>query len=213
MKILISGGCRETIAHIAKTCPHLRRYMGWMNSPRHCYSIQTLRKIGCTSMCLDNAAYSNFCPDAYSRMLDKWADAPIPVEWVTIPDVVGNAALTNTLFDKWQDRIFAFPRAYVAQDGAEDLELPWDDFKCLFIGGTTGWKLSQSAESVVKEGKRRGKVIHMGRVNSQKRMRYAFQLGCESVDGTGYSKYNKKELRKALEYVHFLHNELFLDYL
>ena len=212
MKILISGGCRETIVHICRTYPHLLQYMGWMNSPRHCYSIETLEKIGCESMCLDNAAYSNFCPDAYHRMLKKWAEAPIPVEWVTVPDAVGNAALTNALFSEWLDCVKAFPIAYVAQDGVEDLELPWDDFRCLFIGGTTDWKLSYCAENVIKEGKRRGKVIHMGRVNSQKRMRYAYQLGCDSIDGTGYSKYNKKELLRALQYVDSMHHQQFVGF-
>ena len=161
-------------------------------------------------MCLDNAAYSNWCEESYLKMLDRWEDAIIPVEWVTIPDVVGDARATGDLFEEWHERI-SLPRAFVAQDGAEDLELPWDRFRCLFIGGTTEWKLSRSAESVMKEAKRRGKVLHLGRVNSQKRMRYAYQFGCDSVDGTGYSKYNKKELQKALEYVHRLHSTNFLD--
>ena len=163
-------------------------------------------------MCLDNAAYSNFCEDSYLKMLDRWEDAPIPVEWVTVPDVVGDAIKTNALFEKWHDKIY-LPRAFVAQDGAEDLQLPWDHFRCLFIGGTTDWKLSYAAESVMNECKKRGKELHMGRVNSQKRMRYAFQLGCDSIDGTGYSKYNKKELQKALEFCHSLdHGQMLLDY-
>ena len=209
MKILISGGCRQTIVNIVRTQPHLIRYMGWMNSPRHMYSIDTLKKIGCRSMCLDNAAYSNWSEEHYLKMLDRWTDAIIPVEWVTIPDVVGDARETSRLFEAWHERV-SLPIAFVAQDGAEDLELPWDRFRCLFVGGTTDWKLSQAAESVMKEAKRRNKVLHLGRVNSQKRMRYAYQLGCDSVDGTGYSKYNKKELLKALEFVHNLQKQLFL---
>lgn len=208
MKILISGGCRQTIVNIVRTQPHLIQYMGWMNSPRHMYSIDTLKKIGCQSMCLDNAAYSNWCEDSYLKMLDRWQDAIIPVDWVTVPDVVGCAKQTNDLFEKWHERI-SLPLAFVAQDGAEDLELPWGEFKCLFIGGTTDWKLSQCAESVAREAKHRCKVLHMGRVNSQKRMRYAYQLGCDSIDGTGYSKYNKKELLKALQYAEVLDRQQF----
>ena len=211
MKILISGGHRETNARIHREFPILSQYMGWMNSPRHMYSIDTLREIGCRSMCLDNAAYSNWSESHYLKMLDRWADAIIPVEWVTVPDVVGNAKATQNLFEEWYHRI-SLPRAFVAQDGAEDLELPFNDFKCLFIGGTTVWKLSQSAVDVVKEAKHQCKVVHMGRVNSQKRLRYAYQLGCDSIDGTGYSKYNKKELIKALEYVHYLHQQAFIDF-
>ena len=162
-------------------------------------------------MCLDNAAYSNWCADAYQKMLHRWSDAPIPVEWVTLPDVVGGARETQCLFEEWCHQI-SLPRAFVAQDGSEDLELPWDHFHCLFIGGTTDWKLSRAAEDVAREAKHRCKTLHMGRVNSQKRLRYAYQLGCDSVDGTGYSKYNKKELLKALEYVDALHRQQFINF-
>ena len=211
MRILISGGCRQTLVNIRRKYPYLCRYMGWINSPRHSYSDKSIKRIGISSMCLDNAAFSNWCEESYLKMLDKWADAIIPIEWVTLPDVVGDAHKTNQLFGEWYEKV-SLPRAYVAQDGAEDLELPFAYFKCLFIGGTTDWKLSRSAESVIQEGKRQNKVIHMGRVNSQKRMRYAYQLGCDSVDGTGYSKYNKIELLKFLEYVHTLHNQIFLEF-
>lgn len=211
MKLLISGGCRQTIVNIAKMYPALWKYMGWMNSPRHMYSIDTLLKIGCESICLDNAAYSNFSEEHYLKMLDRWLTPVIPVEWVTVPDVVSDAKATYSLFEKWYDRI-SLPRAFVAQDGSEDLELPWDHFKTLFIGGSTDWKLSRAAEDVAREAKHRGKVLHMGRVNSQKRLRYAYQLGCDSVDGTGYSKYNKKELLKALQYVEVLHRQQFFEW-
>ena len=209
MKILISGGCRETIVNICRTQPRLIQYMGWLNSPRHMYSVGTMVRIGCKSMCLDNSAYSNFCEKLYMKMLDRWSDAIIPVEWVTIPDVVGDAVATRDLWEKWQDKVY-LPKAFVAQDGAEDLQLPWGLFTCLFVGGTTAWKLSACAESLVREAKGRGKIVHMGRVNSQKRLRYAYQIGCDSIDGTGYSKYNKKELQRALKYVETLHCQQFL---
>ena len=80
----------------------------------------------------------NWCEDSYLRMLDRWEDAPIVVEWVTLPDVVGDAERTLCLFEKWRDKV-CLPRSFVAQDGSEDLELPWDCFSCLFIGGTTEW--------------------------------------------------------------------------
>ena len=162
-------------------------------------------------MCLDNAAYSNFCENAYKRMLDRWQNAIIPVEWVTIPDVVGDAEATGILFEQWHEQV-SLPKAFVAQDGAENLQLPWDAFTCLFIGGTTDWKLSRCAESLVQEAKHRCKIVHMGRVNSQKRSRYAYQIGCDSIDGTGYSKYNKKELLPALRYVETLHRQQFFDF-
>ena len=67
--------------------------------------------------------------------------------------------------------------------------MPWDDFDALFIGGTTDWKLGDGAAQLVREAKRRGKWVHMGRVNSLRRMIYAESIGCDSADGT-MLKYN-----------------------
>ena len=61
---------------------------------------------------------------------------------------------------------------------------PWDDFDALFIGGSTSWKLGPGAAAVAYDAKLRGKWVHMGRVNSLRRMRYAESIGCDSADGT-----------------------------
>lgn len=37
---------------------------------------------------------------------------------------------------------------------------------------------------LVAAAKRRGKHVHMGRVNSRRRWSYAEHIGCDSVDGT-----------------------------
>jgi hypothetical protein len=87
-------------------------------------------------------------------------------------------------------RSLGFPVAIVAQNQAEELEWPWEEFDALFIGGTmTGkprheWKESDAAASLVAEARRRGKWVHMGRVNGWPRMRRAEAMGCHSCDGT-----------------------------
>lgn len=62
--------------------------------------------------------------------------------------------------------------------------MPWHTFDVLFIGGSTEWKLGPGARALVAEAKRRGKWVHMGRVNSGRRWSYAEHIGCDSVDGT-----------------------------
>lgn len=106
--------------------------------------------------------------------------------FATAPDVVGNAAATLAMSAPMLARIRAagYPVALVAQDGLEALPVPWDEFDVLFIGGTTEWKLSEAAAGLAREAKRRGKWVHMGRVNSLRRMRYAEAIGCDSADGT-----------------------------
>lgn len=81
-------------------------------------------------------------------------------------------------------RALGLPAALVAQNGLERMAVPWDAFDVLFVGGTTAWKLSPQAAALVYEAKRREKHVHMGRVNSARRLRYASEIGCDSVDGT-----------------------------
>lgn len=54
----------------------------------------------------------------------------------------------------------------------------------LFLGGNTEWKLSAAASGVVAEAKVHDKWVHIGRVISERRLRYAYHIGCDSADGT-----------------------------
>jgi hypothetical protein len=83
-----------------------------------------------------------------------------------------------------QIRAAGFPAALVAQDGLEDLPISWRSFDALFLGGTTHWKLGAAAARLAQQARRRGLWVHMGRVNSLRRLRYAQLIGCHSADGT-----------------------------
>jgi hypothetical protein len=79
-----------------------------------------------------------------------------------------------------------YPAAVVAQDGAELLQWPWDDFDVLFIGGRveTKWKTSPAAEQLVHRARNAGLWCHAGRVNSLKRLERCRSMGINSCDGT-----------------------------
>lgn len=135
----------------------------------------------------DNGRFSrpqDYTDAAYLAWLAKMPAASCL--FATAPDVVGDAAATLELSAPMFGPIreAGYRPALVAQDGLEALPVPWDDFDALFIGGTTAWKLSESARALAAEGKRRGKWVHMGRVNSQIRVDIAESMGCDSVDGT-----------------------------
>lgn len=102
------------------------------------------------------------------------------------PDVVGDAAATwkRSRYVLPVLRALGFRAALVAQDGLDPRRLDWDAFDCLFVGGTTAYKLSESAYRAVAEAKARGKWCHMGRVNSLRRLRAAAMAGYDSADGT-----------------------------
>ena len=113
-----------------------------------------------------------------------------PDELVVLPDgtVVGDAMGTLMKFHDWAVEIRAagFPVALVAQNGLEKLLhcVPWGMVDCLFIGGNTEWKLSDEARCCIVEAKRRGKLVHMGRVNSFGRLARASEMLCDTADGT-----------------------------
>lgn len=123
--------------------------------------------------------------------------------FVTAPDVVADACSTLAMFNAWEPVIHAhrLPVALVLQDGQENLCMPWGRCEAVFIGGSTDYKLSDTVRWLVREAKWRGKWVHMGRVNSLERLRYARDIGCDSVDGTGYSRFPDTNLPGALKYL------------
>lgn len=109
------------------------------------------------------------------------------------PDVVGDmvATLARSLPMLPRIRGLGFKAALVGQDGAELVSIPWGEFDTWFIGGSTTWKLSPKSRDLALEAKRRGKWVHMGRVNSYQRVQIAYSWRCDSVDGT-YLKFGPR---------------------
>jgi hypothetical protein len=138
--------------------------------------------------CADNGCFGKGYPgdEKWLAWLERNAYASADCLFATAPDVVGDAAATLARSAPFLPRIRAlgYPAALVAQDGLEHLQTPWSEFDVLFIGGSTEWKLGPAARTLIKEAKARGKWVHMGRVNSERRYRYAHYIGCDSVDGT-----------------------------
>jgi hypothetical protein len=121
--------------------------------------------------------------------------------FVTAPDVVADAPATLRRSEYFLPLIrhcTPFRAALVAQDGLEDMDVPWDEFDALFLGGSTRWKLGPEARTLAAEAHRRHKWVHMGRVNSLRRLRYADAIGCDSVDGTYLTYAPRQNLPRLL---------------
>lgn len=147
----------------------------------------------------DNDAYLAWDEPRYRAMLDRIDGMPGCL-FVTAPDVVGDAAATLDLFHQWRPDLNGFPVALVAQDGLTPERTPWDSIRALFIGGTSEWKLGGEAHTLAVEAKRRGLWLHMGRVNTRQRVRWARSIGCDSIDGTAFSRYRRTHLPWALRH-------------
>lgn len=173
----------------AKTLPVLTTHpmIGALTQPKSYVPsmIEPFRVWAADNGCFNPAVSVAFRLDRYLAWLESFSAMRARCAFVTAPDVVADAAAT------WERSCSALPviraagwkAALVAQNGIEDMDVAWDEFDAIFIGGDTAWKLSACAQTVVSEAKRRGKWAHMGRVNSQKRLELAWDFGCDSVDG------------------------------
>lgn len=139
---------------------------------------------------IDNGAFSKFDAQAFLSLLKRETPRRGLCRFVAVPDVVGSARRTLEVFEHWSPSLQEWPLALVAQDGQQNMPIPWDRIAALFIGGSTEWKISQSAAQCVKACKALGKWCHVGRVNTPGRFEYFEQLGADSIDGTGLSRYS-----------------------
>ncbi len=147
----------------------------------------------------DNGCYQGLDAPLYRAMLATIAGLPGCL-FVVVPDVVSNSRATGELWREWAPEVAAagHPLALVAQDGLRSADVPWDELGALFVGGSTEFKLSLAAADLVAEANERGLHTHMGRVNGARRLNYARLIGCDSVDGSGFSRFRDTWLELAI---------------
>lgn len=160
----------------------------------------------------DNEAFVGFSESKFLLMCER-LEKQLDTLFIVVPDVVGDHAATLERFRHYQPILHQrfgkdFPLAFVAQDGLEsdfDAGIPWGTIEAVFIGGSNAFKLGPFVrQTLAPEVKRRGLWLHMGRVNSHKRIRYAHSIGCDSIDGTSFSWFSKTHLVPALDLLYQL---------
>ncbi|MEW1843021.1 hypothetical protein AB0392_34205 [Nonomuraea angiospora] len=141
------------------------------------------------TFCIDNGCFGGryVGDEEFLRLLKKLRHLRDYCLFVVAPDVPFSHFATWERSRDMLPRIrdLGFPAAFAAQD-LMDLET-WDihdDYDVLFIAGSDAFKLSPAAANLASYASDLGKHVHMGRVNSLKRYRYAAAIGCDSVDGT-----------------------------
>lgn len=152
-----------------------------------------------TLWAIDNGAFSGFDREAFLRLLHR-CSVNKSCLFVAAPDCVGDAIKTRTMFDEWHEPItdMGFPVAYVLQDGQRSQDMPWNDCQAVFVGGSTEYKLGRDAVRLIREAKERGKWVHMGRVNTMRRVRFAITAGVDSIDGSQFSWFSDTYIPKFL---------------
>lgn len=144
---------------------------------------------------LDNGAWAAyqakrpFDADAFCRMVD---DHSAGADWVVLPDIVagGKESLDFSLSWWGLGPFWRCPLMLAVQNGIEpdDVAHIVGPNLGIFIGGTSEWK-EASALSWGKLAREAGARLHMGRVNSQRRIKIAQAAGCDSFDGSSVTRY------------------------
>ncbi|AWM39816.1 hypothetical protein GobsT_18170 [Gemmata obscuriglobus] len=153
---------------------------------------------GIDNGCFTEAGRGRFTMAGYERLVKSGLEQFGPdLLFATAPDTPfdWSATLRSSLPTLQTIRRWQCPAALVWQDGATAENMPWDAFDVGFIGGSTEWKLGPYAKRLTAEARRRGKLVHMGRVNSTRRLLVAQRFGCDTADGT----YLKHELAKGVD--------------
>lgn len=148
---------------------------------------------------IDNGCLDRFKEAKFMSLLDREKPYRHLCKFVCCPDVVvriaggepiGDALRTLEVFDIFRHKLSGWPVALVAQDGLENLPIPWHLLSAVFIGGSTKWKDGPHAANIVKAAKILGKWVHVGRVNTPGRFERFEELGADSIDGSGLARYS-----------------------
>lgn len=148
---------------------------------------------------IDNGGFKRLDIPAFDALLKREEHHKQKCLFVAVPDIVGSAQRTLELFELFKNRtrLEGWPLAFVCQDGQENLPIPWNEIKAVFIGGSTFWKCSSHVDQIITTAKLHGKWVHAGRVNGPERFMHFESLDVDSCDGSGIARYTHMRKRVA----------------
>jgi hypothetical protein len=146
---------------------------------------------------LDNGAWTAFQQNrpfderAFMHAVDKLGEG---ADWIVLPDIVAGGLRSLDYSLAWLDRLRGLPTPFlIAVQNGMDVEHVRDLLTPavgIFIGGTTEWK-EGTAQQWGALARRRNCYLHVGRVNSARRIAICAAAGASSFDGTSASRFSK----------------------
>lgn len=143
---------------------------------------------------LDNGAWTAhqrgepFEPAAFERAVALLgADA----DWIVLPDIVAGGLASLDFSLSWLPRLRGIaPLLLAVQDGigkSDVADLIGPDLG-IFIGGSTAWK-ETTLPTWGQVARDRGAYLHVGRVNSARRIALCAAAGADSFDGSSVTRF------------------------
>lgn len=128
-------------------------------------------------------------PGAFREVVSRWGAG---AQWIVVPDIVAAGMESLRLSESWLPELAGVaPLLIPVQDGMspDDVRPLLGDRVGLFVGGSTAWKWG-TLERWAELARDLGTHIHVGRVGSARRIRRCVDLGIDSVDGTGPTRWS-----------------------
>lgn len=157
----------------------------------------------------DNGAFRDwtaerpFDVDAFVADLDAiWRFDGRP-DFIVVPDKVAGGTQSLVFSTTWVQHTGLqrqrCPLYLAVQDGMHpsDVEPVAHLFGGIFVGGTLGWKIG-TGEAWVKFAHSLSKPCHIGRVGTEKRVRWATRIGADSIDSC-LPLFSEENLQSFLE--------------
>jgi hypothetical protein len=137
---------------------------------------------------LDNGAFSAYThgkewDEAGWIKLLEWAKlSGQRPRWALVPDVVADRNGTLQRWEKYAPIAarYGWPLAFAVQDGMVPADVP-KEAEVIFVGGSTQWKWD-----TVRDWCDAFERVHVGRVNSYRRLWECHEAGAEGCDGAGW---------------------------
>lgn len=146
---------------------------------------------------LDNGAWwafragKPFDEDAFIAAYGKFGAG---ADFMVLPDIVAGGMTSLAYSLQWLERLIplACPAMLAVQDGmtCSDIAPLIGPQLGIFVGGTTEWKLA-TLLAWGKLARERGASLHVGRVNTRRRIMLCAAAGADSFDGSSASRYVK----------------------
>ena len=142
---------------------------------------------------LDNGAWSahqqerDFDVEAFEAAVEI---AGRGADWIVAPDIVAGGLDSLRFTLDWLPRLENYRVLIAVQDGmTEDhIRQHIDQRVGIFVGGSTDWKLDTMCRwgALARQG---GAYLHIGRVNTVRRIRLCQRSGADSFDGTSVTRF------------------------
>ena len=137
---------------------------------------------------LDNDAFTcwrdnkPWVEDAWFGFINRIKATGMRPVWCAVPDVVADRERTIANWPRYVGEVKrrGWDAAFCVQDGMTEGDVP-DDADVVFVGGSDAWKFPNLRRWVDNYSR-----VHCARVNSPAMIERCEELGCESVDGTGW---------------------------